>query len=466
MVKIFNSLRGSDPIAAALSNLGQQMFGDRTGSAIKQEQLYGLQRENTEIDNLGRRIATGGGAQSLTADPVTQGILLSSGYDPRKFGDVALLGGATEYGARDPRTQNLQVGTGQSYGNTAGAFDTKMDVERRGQDIASSDRRYGVDQNRAQQQAEFFEKPIEAITPGGAPGFMRQGELTTSTASPILSEADQRGTLLGQNFENLPDLNPMQREVLGANPSSSTPTPRNYVTPAGESVITYDGVTNAQTGDPLPPGGFIGTVEGGAGDVGLTNSTLGGLQQSNIALDKFMQVANMADSLTDDPALFGPQGFIRSKAQDLVQSLGGLEAAVGIRDQLANSTISSETGELLGPEATSALIPELYDPRLSEVQALWGILLYQGAAALAGQENRSVSDKDIGMMREILGDPQSLFASNLAMKTKLDVARRLVSGYRDVNQQYLGGGGDAGAAQPAPQGANRTSTGTMWRVVE
>lgn len=460
MVKIFNPVRGQDPLATSLADLGKQMFGDRTANELKSEKLYAAQRGNAETDNLMRRVAQGGGAQMLGSDPIAQAMLLGSGYDPADFGRVGLMGAATSYGAKDPRTQNWQVGTGQGYDNTAGAFDAKLGEARRANDMASSDRRYGVDQSVAEDARQFNQKPMPALNMQGAPVFAPQGDAASGGFQPVLSNTERQGTLAGQNFGNMGALPAPEQEYLGARiDATKSGTPKNYISPDGTVAMTYDGVTNAQTGQPLPAGGYIGNVEGGAGDVGLTNSTQSGLQQSNVALDKFLAVANMAEPLTQDPSLFGPQGFIRSKAQDVMQSLGGINAVAQVRDELPN-VVSAETGQLLGPDAARALIPEFYDPRLSEVEALWGILLYQGAAALAGQQNRSVSDKDISMMRNILGDPHSLFASNLSMKSKLDTARKLVAAQAGVNQKYLGGGPQADSAAPPPS-AGAPAPGTV-----
>lgn len=449
MVKIFSPYRGPDPLGATLSNLGKQMFGDQTANALNNEKLYAAQRENAETDNIMGRIANGGGAQAITADPIAQAMLLGSGYDPSKFGNIALLGGATQFGARDPRTQNLQVGTGQSFDNTAGAFDAKLAETARNNNLASSDRRYGVDQSQATERDKFFYEPKPVVNPDGTTGFARQGELAGSTFQPVLSDTEQKARFADQNFGNMGALPEAERQYIGANVSSGSRAPKNYIVtgPNGpQTFLTDDGRTDLQTGQVLPPGGYIGTVQGDAKGVGLTNSVRSELEGSQIAYDKFMSVANMADNLTADPTLFGPQGFLRNKAQDVLQTIGGAKAILGAKADLATNLVSSETGQLLGEGAARALIPEFYDPRLNEVESLWGILLYQGASALAGQENRSVSDKDIEQMRSILGDPQSLFSSNLSMKAKLDMARRLVAEGRKINEQYLNG-------TPAPSDA-------------
>jgi hypothetical protein len=57
---------------------------------------------------------------------------IDSGYKPDDLAKLLLVGTANGSGARSDLTQNAQVGSGESYGNTANAFDTgeqtKMDV--------------------------------------------------------------------------------------------------------------------------------------------------------------------------------------------------------------------------------------------------------------------------------------------------------------------------------------------------
>jgi len=478
MVKVFNPVRGRDPVAETLNSLGKSMFGDQLAASLNQEKLYASQRENTEMDNLMRRTVEGGGAQVLGSDPLAQAMMIGSGFDPANFGELGLMGAATQFGARDPRTQNWQVGTGQSFDNTAGAFDLKLGETRRNNDMQSSDRRYGVDQSIGQQMHEFNNigadqavdnaeimrnndvqsadrrygvdqsvgqqrdefnlAPKPALGPDGLPTFVPQGELAGGGFAPIISETDQKGTLLGQNFDNLPALNPNQQEVLGARlDGNKSGTPKNYIMPGGKTFITLDGMTDAQSGQSLPPGGFIGTVQGGANEVGVTNAVATDLQSDTIANKKFNFLVEEGLSLTNDPTLFGPQGFARSLAQEAMAGFAGT-AALFAPGTDGNAALQAAQQDLRA-SGMASLIPELYNPNLPKVQTIWGLLLYQGAAALAGQENRSVSDKDIDAMKNILGSPQSLFSSAEMMRSKLQTAKSIVAQFDTISREALGG---------------------------
>lgn len=442
---------GRDPLANMLTRLGQQMFGDKTGSALRGEQLYALQRKNTEIDALGKMIAEVG-ASALAGDPTAQARLFSSGVKPGNFADLSLLDAATRHGAADSRTQNAQVGAGQSYRNTAGAHGAELDVTRRGQDIASSDRRYDTDQTIAESQRQFNEKPMPVLGPDARPIFEHQNKLVGSDRQPILSETEVKGTIAGSRFDDMDDMSPAQKAYLGADGSSKSGTPRNYRSPDGRTYITYDGVTDAQTGQPLPTGGYMANVEGGAEETGLTNSVNTDLQSDVASGDRFMRVSNKLLELTNDPTLFGLLGNVRAKGQEAAQMVGALNALFA--DDGGVAAAMQEARADLNAQGLGALIPEIYNPDLPRVQMLGGLMLYLGASALAGQENRSVSDKDIAMMKRIMGDPHGMFESHISIAEKIKLAQEVVAGDRAAALEMLERGtvmpDDAGGPAPEP----------------
>lgn len=51
---------------------------------------------------------------------------VNAGIDPKNLGGYNLFGAANQYGATDQRTQNAQVGAGESYDSTFGALDRKQ----------------------------------------------------------------------------------------------------------------------------------------------------------------------------------------------------------------------------------------------------------------------------------------------------------------------------------------------------
>lgn len=502
MPKILSSFSGPDPIAQTLSSLGRQLFGgDRTAAAINNEKLYALQRQNAEMDNLMARTANGG-AHTLGADPVTQAILLGSGIDPTQFAEVGRMGAATGYGARDPRTADWQVAAGQSYSSTAPAFDATLAETRRANDLDSADKRYGIDKQDALERFQWGTpsatdvlkdstaryglgledatrrygidttaatergKPFKALDASGNPVLVPTGDAANGNFRPVLSETDQKGTLLGQNFDNLDTLNPQQQEVLGARVTGDKAGAiKNYIFPGEDGrsnvMLTSDGVTDLY-GNPLPPGGYVGTVQGGATEVGVTNAVATDLQSDVIANKKFEQLVSVGMDLTKDPTLFGAQGRVRSLAQELAAGVSGVTAVIGSNVQEARATLAQDLAGT-GIDAMS-ILPELYDPNLPKVDTVWGLLVYQGAAALAGQEGRSVSDADVKNMRHILGEPKSIFTSAQAMQSKLQTALEIVRSSDTVSREALGGKAPVTPNAPA-DGLMQTTTGAKWRVL-
>jgi hypothetical protein len=105
-----------DPTAKVFSDLGNSMFGGNTlQSAIQNADLHERQAQGTEANNCAAYAASHGGVRAILSDPVAQAMLVRSRMDPKNINAIALMGGATQFGAKDPSTQNLQVGSGEPY---------------------------------------------------------------------------------------------------------------------------------------------------------------------------------------------------------------------------------------------------------------------------------------------------------------------------------------------------------------
>ena len=509
MPKIISAFTGTDPLGSKLAELGASMFGgNTTDNALKNEQLYALQRQNTETDNYAKLVAEGG-IMPTANNKLAQAMILAAGLDPQKSAILGRMDAATSFGADDPRTANWQIAAGDPYSSTAGAFNKTLAEQTRNNDLQSGDRRYGVDQdvvlkkflnsnisaadaqasrdrqydtnmdfgaknyatdqtlnaskyntdvdantdrfkhstlsaadeainnwrkyNTDQTQQTERTKMTEAFDPvTSQPVFRPANDL--SAVQPFMSEADTKGALLRQHFDNLAGADPYQREVLGANvDGAKTSSPKNYIV-NGQTFVTYDGITSAVDGTPLPPGGYIGTVQGSATDTGVTKAVATDLQSDTIANKKFDFLVNKGLALTANPQLFGPQGYVRSTLQEIAQGLKGVSTIIDPDPNKAAAEVQNARQEAA---QYGVNIPELYDPQLQEVETIWGLLVYQGASALAGQENRSVSDKDVQAMRQILGSPQSLFSSAESMKAKLNQARDVVANYDKISREAL-----------------------------
>lgn len=542
MVKIFQTPSGPDPIGSVLRNLGQRLWGDQTGNALRAEQLYALQRGNTETDNLMWHIATKGGMHNLGADPILQATVIGAGYDPKNLSQLGLMGAATQFGAQDPRTQNWQIASGQGYGNTYGAFDATLRETARANDLASADRRYGVDRTfelgkythdtpsgadrlvdererwkhttlgadkkysvdaETGQKRYEFDHALEPVIGPDGPTFMPRSQVVGSGARPIMSETQQKATLLDRNFGNLGDLDPYQqaalgagvsetqargrqlmdnwdtldrltpeqREVLGANPKGDTASGvRNYILPDGRVLLTRDGLTDMQ-GNPLPPGGYLGTVEGSAKDVGvLTNAATTAVQEQKLAVQKFRGLLQLTrEAAEKDPTNFGLPGFIKGTVADLAALANGI--ATGLGYEGAAQAIEDARKRALKKGISPSLISGLFDENLASLHTISDLLVYSAAEALAGQSGRSVSDKDVEYFKSIVGDPQSWLMNQDRFLAKLNMLERIVNTTDEVLDDALFNGltpgqpapQQPGAPQP-PQQPRRTSTGVIWSI--
>jgi len=502
MPKIISAFTGTDPLGSKLAELGASMFGgNTTDNALKNEQLYALQRQNTETDNYAKLVADGG-IMPTANNKLAQAMILAAGLDPQKSAVLGRMDAATSFGADDPRTANWQIAAGDPYSSTAGAFNSTLAEQTRNNNLQSTDRlaiadkdaamkrwlnenisaeatqksndtrrahdQQSVDRNYAVDQSQLTErtKPFSVYDPLTKKfDFLPTNEVNASDMQPIVSEADQKGTLLGQNWGNLDKLMPEQRQVLGANPSADRiGTPRNYILPGGQTIITYDGITSAKDGTALPPNGYLGTVEGSATDTGVTKAVTTDLQRNEIANKKFNLLIDEGMALTSDPTLFGAQGQVRSMLQEASQAVQGVSAL--FKDGADGDMALREARTVMQQKGMQDLLPELYDPNLPKVDTIWGLLVFQGATALAGQDASRISDKDVNAMKAILGSPQSMFSSAEAMKSKLETAKSLVDKFSAINQNALGNGVTPGAQTPQPVTEGVTKSGNKFRVLD
>lgn len=466
MVRIINAFREDRPVGRVLASLGDALFGDQATGEINRQQAYALQRGNVETDNL-MALAREGGLETLT--PAGQAMLIGSGYDPNDLGRIGAMGASTQFGARDPRTTNWSAGIGE-YGTTAEAFDADQ-ANQRGMNDADN----------AAAMARQAALPQAALV-NGQPGFVPQGGAFDPGIAPIMTQSEVQGFNLANLFPTLtpeqqltavdaaPSLDQVRAGVatdalangaglgalpgpeqafIGADAGTAGGTVKNYIGPDGSRHLVTDESARLMQdvqGNPIPAGGQIVStaLQGGAADIGLTNAAQTDAQSDVVAATKFNAIVDMALPLTENGTLFGPVGWIRSKGQELLQSV---QALVDVVDPGA-TVVNAETGEAAGTLAQ--FIPEMFDPQLSEVETLWGALLYQGASALAGQQGRSVSDADVRFMRTILGNPMGLFSSAASMRAKLEQARAVVNALSNVSRDVLENGVNTTPATVAP----------------
>jgi hypothetical protein len=320
------------------------------------------------------------------------------------------------------------MGAGQSYDNTAAAVNAKL----------------------AETAREADQMPVNALDANGNAVFGRRGDLTG--LFPVLNDSEQKGRLIGNNWTNMgpnsaAPLSDEQLRILGAAPKSAAETPRNYVAPDGTTHITYDGVTDAQTKQPLPPNGFIAQTQGSASETGVTNATKTNLQGSAIQAQQFHGLAQAMISLTDQhPEAFGLYGKAAGTVQGLTQAADTLITQMGGKP--AFDQLLSQAQQQLASTGASPDILAKFNKAIPAVDTLGPVLAYSAASAVANQTGRSVSDKEIEMWSKIVGDPQGWLSSAQEVKTRMQLLDATVSYAEQINKQFLAQGIQPGQIDP------------------
>lgn len=307
MPTIINPVYSQNPLGQALSQLGQQMFGDTLTPALKREQLYGAQRQNTE---LGRMME----------------MARSGNVDPNQFGAAAIGAGNTDYGnmfrfltatdpnAGDDAVTRAQRGSGMAESSTVGGFNASLGEQQRQYDTSLGEKLRQYDASLGEQQRQFDQTPVEALV-GGQPTFVPRSGAFGEDVSPILSNTERQGT------------------------------PRT-VSINGQTFVTYDMQTNALTGEPLPASAdgqaFIGNVEGAPGDFGDVELR----EAREDLMARRVGVQTMTDQI----------GFLRDQLRESGDALGVLGSAARVINDWASQA------DILFRQAGVAVEPGVRDP--------------------------------------------------------------------------------------------------------
>ncbi len=493
MVRVINPYATERPIGQMIAQIGQQLFGDQAGAQLAREQAYAASRANAETDNLMRWAATGQNLNNLS--PEAAAMLIGSGYDPNDLGRIGSLYASTNLGPRAPETTGWLTGLGE-YRNTPEAFDLDLAEVARANDMASADRRYGVDQNVAEDARQFNMTPTEALV-NGQPAFVPRSGAFDAGVAPVLSETDVLGTELQRLFPTLtPEqqrtavgaapsldqvragvatealgteaglggLDPNTQAFVGADVNEGARTPRTYLTPNGEVGTTFDGLHDAMTGEVLPQGTIPYNSTLQATDTGgLAPSARGRMDELEFSYVQLDDLATQLLTAIDqtDPRNFGLSGAIANTARGAVAAISNVAGLVGIEGLDANTlrqqvtTMPTDPNDPVQP-GTWDLI---FSPAATELQTLGGIFLWRAASALAGQGGRELSNADMTRVINQFGSPtswgtdqvnyrQKIAAIQSYVRTQID----LIRGLRDREPINWTGGGNAinPAGSPAP----------------
>lgn len=597
MPQIINSFRNTEnPLAKALTTVGDTMFGDTLTPALKREQLRAKQRENVGIEELARTF--GGAGNSVNPNAASElGILSGMKPEDAAMWNVFLTGSKT--GPRSDYTTNAMAGAGK-YKDSAANLDLDRSNAFNMNESDNATSRFNNSADNAQDSWEFLTKPMEALV-NGQPGFVQQGAAAglgntggytdkaigvESGGNPTAKNPNSSATGLGQFIEgtwldmmarhapeltqgmsrdqilalrNDPTLSRTMTEYLGQENAQAlqgaglpvtdgTKYLAHFAGPGGaikalrsppgtpvSAIMSPDAIAanpflqgmttdqlvqwanrkmggggspsiapmpqksektvemlfqeNLRAADMAMPGATPeqkrqwalqqiskaksqgitvspdGTVQiGGDAPMNLTNANMTKAQGDEMAFRRFEGTLGMAKNMiAQNPNSVGLIGQARGTAQDVGTMAQGAAQLFGIQD------INAEMANARNEAARFGVNLDFeYDPAISQIESMMNILAFQGARAIGGQSGNDLSDKDVRAIKNILGDPTSLFTNQKKLLSKLELAQQYVADQRKINLSILGQAPPAGSPAPTPAAApaGTTSKGTSWKVVQ
>lgn len=432
-----NPYAGTSPLGAALKNLSgvlNKKSSEATDIAHLETALALKQkRENTA--------GLGAALRNLGTDQYDRKAAIDmaarAGVTPEHLGGYDRYNAAIQYGAGDQRTSNAAVGAGAAFGSTAqGVREAEAGTNSRAAATL------------AQAQSQFDAKPTTIGTPQG-PQIVRQSEAYGQPAVEDLGKV--KGTAARNTLNSpggLAGADDATKQFIGVE-GKGQQTPHNYVA-GGQNFITYDGTTVADTGKPLPPGGYLANAQGPAKDVGLTSGTQTELQKADIANQQFKGLVGYTRNLAKaDPNNFGVAGYAKGIVQD-VNAVGG-NIAQGLGYHGIQDAAAAARQKAIESGVDPGLLSGVFDPKLPALHSAADLLVFSAAQALAGQSGRSVSDKDVKMFKNIVGDPTDVMGNQQKYLSKLDTIEQILDMNQGIVQKNLRPGNPA--APPVAPGA-------------
>lgn len=439
-----NPYNGDTDLGKALRSLsGAIMTGPSEGKRLAEAEIA-LQRkqirENTAaLSDVFRKYGTPDFDRGMA---LATGI--RAGVDANNLGGYERYGAANTYGAADQRTTNAFVGAGGSFTGTAQGA-------REGEAAATHRTQLGINEQRYQ----FDNKPFTVGTDTG-PVIVRQNEAYGKPAVEDLGKVKGNAARVALNSPGgLAGADETTRQFIGAEGKAAA-TPRNMVSRStGQNYISNDGITDARNGQPLPPDAFIANAQGSANDVGLQSSVKSDLQKQNISNQQFRSLLNFTRTLADkDSDNFGFSGNVKGMFQD------GVVMAKNISQGLGYNGVQEAVNNVRAKAAASGVSPGLlsgvFDPNLPALQTAADLLVFSAAEALAGQSSRNVSDKDVKMFRDLVGDPREWMTSQEKYLSKTNTLEQILNIRQEVVDQNLRGAN--GSSMPPAQAAPGAGT--------
>jgi hypothetical protein len=457
MPTIVNAYKGDTTLGDTISQLGAGLFGKKAleGDLLR-EKTYGLRRNNDSVDEFQRQALRG---PVDFNNPRIQAATYGA-ESPKDLLQAHLGVMANSRGAMDPKTTNASAALGGNYAATGQGFATdqanRMTIANMQADKAAQT---------AIRTAEMT--PINIIDPvTKQPRIVSRAEAIRSGAVPVLNASDVEGTLKFSGYPSgYKDTNPQQQKAAGV----LVPADHLYNWQAAgpnDTILsgrTTEGRTDMTTGQPIPAEArVIGTTNAGGPNVmtplapaTALNTHLQEKYLNNQDLVSYIDRAK--GMLAANPNAVGAVGVGQQAVQRARLMGEQIATALGKGRDFRESVdkTRAEITSRIGANG-AALVPELYNPAMDDVQGMYGVMVYQTAKALFGQEGRGLNLPDVNATRQLLGNPASLFTNPQELSARLDLVRSLAAGHvansaailKSRNITALPNGAPAASAQP------------------
>jgi hypothetical protein len=428
MPTILNSYSSNDPTALgkSIGDLGSVLFGPQALQAdLIRKKAIDLDLNNTTRQGLMDKARTG---MLDFNDPATRAYLTGA----EKPEDILKANRgmiANTYGAMDPRTTNAAVGAGEAYGQTPQGYVLGQNVELRKADMAT-ERAANVERYKADNT------PVNVMDPTAPSGYrtVSRSEALRVGAPQVLSNSDAEGKLKIENWNNK-NLTPEQQKAAGMLVPQDHLLNWDNIGPDGtiQKGRTVNGKTDVTTGLPLPPTarvvspGNAGTALGGP--TGPDNQQMRDIRGKINANQELIGLTNAIEQrIKADPTIVGAAGNIQGLGQNAIAAARDAAMAVG-KGKTADESLANIRSDALTKYGSGivSLLPEMFKPSINELHTLHTIMVYKTAEALAGQEGRNLSDRDVAAARSAAGDPTAWSASSPQVLAQLQTIRNLAN---------------------------------------
>lgn len=431
-----NPYSAQSPLGAALKNLSGVLTKPSNEAAnvarLESALVDKQKRENTAaLGDMLRQLGTAQYNRQAAIDAAVR-----AGVSPDHLGGYERYNSANQFGADDPRTSNAVVGAGGSYGSTAAGF-------RESEAGTNARAAATLEENRRQ----FDSKPTTIGTDKG-PIIVRQSDAYGQPAVEDLGKVKGNVARVAVNSPGgLAGADDATQRFIGVD-GKGQPTPRNYVS-NGQNFITNDGLTDARTGQPLPQGGYLANAQGPAKDVGLNTAVTTDLQKQDIENQRLKGLISYTRNLAKaDPNNFGVSGMVKGAVQDV--NAVGANIARGLGYTGIQEAAAAARQKALASGVDPGLLSGVFDPKLPALHSAADLLVFQAASSLAGQSGRSVTDRDVKVFKQIVGDPQEWAGNQEKYLSKLDTIEQILEMNQGIVSTNLSRG--TPAARPAAPG--------------